>query len=76
MNDKQRYKNEFEEEGEITYESEIVCPWCFEEQEKVELHGAYEEGEHENTCDNCNKTFYFTTSITIDYSSRREIEDD
>ena len=60
------------ERFEVAYEDEIFCPYCgrvYEFDCEPEL---YEEGDHDLTCDYCEKTFTCETDISYSYSTKRQ----
>ncbi len=63
--------------GEITQtdgETDIVCPWCGEAFESDgEDSRTYTDGGYEYCCPECGKTFYLETTVSITYSTSREI---
>ena len=49
--------------------SDIKCPYCEEEQEinHDDGYGYAEDGDYEQDCTKCGKTFKYTTSISYNY---------
>jgi len=49
--------------------SDVKCPYCGEEQEinHDDGYGYEEDGDYEQECEHCEKTFNFTTSISFSY---------
>jgi len=49
--------------------SDIKCPYCEEEQEinHDDGYGYAEDGDYEQDCIKCDKTFKYTTSISYNY---------
>lgn len=64
---------------ELNHDSRVRCPkcrnhWAPSENEEYKL--AYEDGEHEVTCDNCGHEFTVTTHVSYSYTSPAMIQDD
>ena len=53
--------------------SDMNCPYCDAEQEVCHDDGAgYDEGQrHEHTCRSCDKTFVFSTFISLSYEPHK-----
>jgi transcriptional regulator NrdR family protein len=48
----------------------MICPYCGEKQTDLfEVTGAYEDGEHEVTCQHCGKDFELITRVEHTYST-------
>jgi len=60
-------------EKEETYcEDEVYCPHCGEVQTMTDCWDHYEEGEHEYTCQDCDKEFVIDTTVRYLFSTRRD----
>lgn len=56
-------------DDELEFNDDLICPYCGTEQRDLfEVHGAYEEGDHECQCGTCGGEFRFHTSISYSYS--------
>lgn len=62
------------ETTETHCEQDIICPWCGETIEPdCECREAYEDGEHEFACPECDKVFCLETTVSYSYSTKREL---
>lgn len=50
--------------------SSVTCPFCGAEQSDAWEVGAYEEGDHDIYCDECEKDFTFSVSVSYNYEAR------
>lgn len=58
---------------ETDCEDEIYCPWCGACYEPSDWDGAmYEEGEHEEVCDECERPFEITVNVSYSYDTKRK----
>jgi hypothetical protein len=52
-------------------DDDLLCPYCGHGQADLfEVSGAYDEGDHETTCEACEKDFRFSTTVTYSYSAQ------
>lgn len=59
------------EETETNFEDEVVCPYCGNRMEDYDSF-FIQQGDGECKCDECGKTFNFTTHIEVTYSTSRK----
>ena len=72
------YERFAQEDGSTFLESEMVCPYCYQEQQDLfDISGAYEDGDGETICQYCEKEFEFDTRVEITWSTyRKESEEE
>jgi len=62
-----------DEETETSCESDIICPYCgYRYEADFESDYCYNEGDYEEQCPECEKTFTISTSVSITYNTTRK----